>query len=283
MFKSLIIISLLIKVSYLTYWMIVGCHYLMIFVNHLLKKWPDLVGKEIDANGYPTKYQVVIKCPCHKLHQMSWIVLIKIFMSGVFFLFYIVITFLSSFSSTASNLWSLASQRKIWICASWTKFIRKKYRNSPKICCGIQTICRRKFQIDFDMTTNLIKTKDLYYCGGCRTWLGRDGKVMIERWYLSPYVEKPFNSKVIKSFIPELRSCKCFSCFGIPMFYVYMSWTFYVRFTYSCMGMLQPSYCLDRVFNSLQRCSLHILLPQPTGHLIRRWHFLWVLVIYEPY
>ena len=40
--------------------------------------------------------------------------------------------------------------------------------------------------------------------------------------YLSPYVEKPFNSKVIKSFVPELRSRKYFSCFGIPMFYVCM-------------------------------------------------------------
>ena len=29
---------------------------------------------------------------------------------------------------------------------------------------------------------------------------------------LSPYVEKPLNSKVIKSFVPELRSRKCFSC-----------------------------------------------------------------------
>ena len=62
------------------------------------------------------------------------------------------------------------------------------------------------------------------------------------RWksqvYLSPYVEKPLYSKVIKSFVPELRSRKCFSCFGIPMFYVYMSWTFYVRFTYSCMGIV---------------------------------------------
>ena len=40
--------------------------------------------------------------------------------------------------------------------------------------------------------------------------------------YLSPYVEEHLNSKVIKSFIPELRSRKCFSCFEIPMFYVYM-------------------------------------------------------------
>ena len=49
-----------------------------------------------------------------------------------------------------------------------------------------------------------------------------DGKVSRERWYLSPYVEKPFNSKVIKNFVPELRRRKGFSCFGIPMFYVYM-------------------------------------------------------------
>ena len=29
---------------------------------------------------------------------------------------------------------------------------------------------------------------------------------------LSTYVEKPINSKVIKRFVPELRSRKCFSC-----------------------------------------------------------------------
>ena len=50
--------------------------------------------------------------------------------------------------------------------------------------------------------------------GGRRhTWFGADGKVSIERWYLSPYVEKPYNSKVIKSFVPELRSRKCFLVF----------------------------------------------------------------------
>ena len=49
---------------------------------------------------------------------------------------------------------------------------------------------------------------------GCRMLWGADGKVSIERWYLSPYVEKPFNSKVIKSFVPELRSRKCFLCSG---------------------------------------------------------------------
>ena len=50
--------------------------------------------------------------------------------------------------------------------------------------------------------------------------------------YLSPYVEESLNSKVIKSFVLELRSRKCFSCFEIPMFYVYMLRTLYVRFTY---------------------------------------------------
>ena len=72
---------------------------------------------------------------------------------------------------------------------------------------------------------------DQWPCGGCHTCVCMcvcvcggvaDGKASIQRLCLSPYVEKPFNSKVIKSFIPELRSRKCFSCFGIPMFYVYM-------------------------------------------------------------
>ena len=40
--------------------------------------------------------------------------------------------------------------------------------------------------------------------------------------YLSPCVKEPLNWKVIKSFVPELRSRKCFSCFEIPMFYVCM-------------------------------------------------------------
>ena len=63
--------------------------------------------------------------------------------------------------------------------------------------------------------------------------------------YLSPYVEEPLNSKVIKSFVPELRSRKCFSCFEIPMFYIcyviniYEIWTLYAHFTHTrIMGMV---------------------------------------------
>ena len=68
-------------------------------------------------------------------------------------------------------------------------------------------------------------------CGRCCTWFGADGKVSIERWYLSPYVEKPFNSKVIKSFVPEHEVVNVFLCFGIPMLSIYelwTLWTFYV-------------------------------------------------------
>ena len=52
-------------------------------------------------------------------------------------------------------------------------------------------------------------------CGGCHTcWWGQaNGKASIERLCLSPYVEKPLNSKVIKSFVSELRSRQVFFVF----------------------------------------------------------------------
>ena len=62
-------------------------------------------------------------------------------------------------------------------------------------------------------------------------WKNQHRKIV----YLSPYVEKPFNSKEIKSFVPELRSRKCFCVSG----FLCALWTFYVYFTYSCMAMLQ--------------------------------------------
>ena len=61
-------------------------------------------------------------------------------------------------------------------------------------------------------------------CGGCCTWFGADGKVVIERLCISlPYVQKPFNSKVIKSFVLELRSRKVFRVSGF-LCYLYMSY-----------------------------------------------------------
>ena len=51
-----------------------------------------------------------------------------------------------------------------------------------------------------------------------------DRKVVIERLCLSlPHDEKPFNSKVIKSFVPELRSRKVFRASWF-LCYLYMSY-----------------------------------------------------------
>ena len=59
---------------------------------------------------------------------------------------------------------------------------------------------------------------------------GADGKVVIERLYLSlPYVEKPFNSKVIKSFVPELRNRQVFFVFR-DSYVIYVRYGHYERF-----------------------------------------------------
>ena len=57
--------------------------------------------------------------------------------------------------------------------------------------------------------------------------------------YLSPYVEKPFNSMVIKSFVPELRIRKCFCVSGF-LCYQYVRYVHYEHFIIShihIMGM----------------------------------------------
>ena len=53
-------------------------------------------------------------------------------------------------------------------------------------------------------------------CGGCDTcWGGGRSKSQNRKnVYLSPYVEEPLNSKVIKSFVPELRSREYFRVSG---------------------------------------------------------------------
>ena len=69
---------------------------------------------------------------------------------------------------------------------------------------------------------------------------GADEKVIIERLCLSPYVEKPLNSKVIKSSIPELRSRYVFFVFRdsyvlciyvmniLCTFHISVSWVCYI-------------------------------------------------------
>ena len=105
-----------------------------------------------------------------------------------------------------------------------------KWRHAPEACAEdfggfeksqLVESCRPKKKGDFCLLAEAL-------CRA-RTWLGADGKVNIERWYLSPYVEKPLNSKVIKSFVLKLRSRKCILFFGIPMLSIYELWTFYVH------------------------------------------------------
>ena len=62
-------------------------------------------------------------------------------------------------------------------------------------------------------------------------WKGRNREIVP----LSPYVKKPLNSKVIKSFVPEQRSHYVFFEFRDLMFYVIYIWTLYVHFAYSCI------------------------------------------------
>ena len=106
-------------------------------------------------------------------------------------------------------------------------------------------------------------------CGGCLAccvvgggrWKSQHRKIVP----LSLYVEKPLKSMVIKSFVPELRSRKCFSCFVIPMFYVYMLWTFYVHFTcpyhgYGTAGEKWFKYlfvCISQQLTYSHFCHIH--------------------------
>ena len=90
--------------------------------------------------------------------------------------------------------------------------------------------------------------------GGGGKWKSQNRKNV----YLSPYVEAPLNSKVIKSFVPELRSRKCFSCFEIPMFDVYIYiWTFYIHFAYPYLAMVHylTNSWRDKVFHSFPRAK----------------------------
>ena len=82
-------------------------------------------------------------------------------------------------------------------------------------------------------------------------WRSADGKVSIERLCHSPYVEKPLDSKVIKSFVPVPRGCKCFLCFGIPMSSIcalWTLWTFYAYFTYLYHGYVTKGVTVSNAF-----------------------------------
>ena len=77
--------------------------------------------------------------------------------------------------------------------------------------------CRRKKKVDFRLLIEALRQVSHVVWGRWKSQV-----------YHSPYVEKPLNSEVIKSFVPELRSRKCFSCFGIPMCVMNIQCTFHI-------------------------------------------------------
>ena len=83
--------------------------------------------------------------------------------------------------------------------------------------------------------------------------------------YLSPYVEEPLNSKVIKSFVPELRSRKCFSCFKIPcsMLYIYEH---YLSFSHIAVS----GYGTNSLFYSIKYAYLTLIIFKQS-YLTHRW------------
>ena len=99
-----------------------------------------------------------------------------------------------------------------------------QWRHAPEARGGFREIlkksvsrvetCIRMKTVGFRLLAEALSRCRTRWGGG--RWKSQNRKNV----YLSPYVEEPLNSKVIKSFVPELRSRKCFSCFEIPMFYV---------------------------------------------------------------
>ena len=83
---------------------------------------------------------------------------------------------------------------------------------------------------------------------------GADGKVSIERFCFSPYVEKPFNSKVIKSFVPEQRIRKCFCVSGflcsIYICYEHSTYVSHIRvwvcYRSSALNKRRKIFCFTR-------------------------------------
>ena len=71
-----------------------------------------------------------------------------------------------------------------------------------------------------------------FVAGSTRVCGGRWNSQNRKNVYLSPYVEEPLNSKVIKRFVPELRSRYVFFEFRDSYVLCIYIWTLYVHFTH---------------------------------------------------
>ena len=91
------------------------------------------------------------------------------------------------------------------------------------------------------------------------TWWGADGKARIEKMCISlPYVET-FNSKVIKGFVPELRSRYVFFVFRDSYVLCINLWTFYVHFIQSHIITMVHIYKVHNHFKHVKTSYLVII------------------------
>ena len=105
-----------------------------------------------------------------------------------------------------------------------------EWRHAPEVCGGFGEFWRKIVELrpasgEDGWLSLARRSQARSLCGGCHTCWGGGSRWKSQNRknvYLSPYVEEPLNSKVIRSFVLELRSRKCFLCFEIPMFYVYI-------------------------------------------------------------
>ena len=105
----------------------------------------------------------------------------------------------------------------------------------------------------------LVEALDMCHtrCWGGDRWKSQNRKNV----YLSPYVEKPLNSKVIKSFVPELRS-RVFRVSGFlcSMYICYEHYEHYMYISHICiMDMVQEQFfiytqfkCQNSSFQTIQ-------------------------------
>ena len=120
---------------------------------------------------------------------------------------------------------------------------------------GVETR-HRTIRVDFRLLAEALGSCRMRW--GWGKWKSQTRKNV----YLSPYVEEPLDSKVIKSFVHELRSRKCFSWFEIHMFYVYIYKHYerfayryeYIHFTYRYLAMVHKQRL---ALNNLQWLLCH--------------------------
>ena len=138
------------------------------------------------------------------------------------------------------------SLRDVTIAQMGNRATECKWRHAPEAPRGFWKFWRKSSWVESCLgRRHLIFACSRRPCDECaRDGVGRWKSQNRKNVYLSPYVEEPLNSKLIKIFASDLRSRKCFSCFEIPIFYVYMLWTFYVRFAYLYLAMVHTQILL---------------------------------------